>query len=48
MRAVIVTYTLRDGRRGQLHGLMPSTCAALLSAIDLFGDLLRTASARAA
>ncbi len=46
MRAVTVRYTLRDGRRGVLHFIAPSTTDAVLRALDLFGLSLRTVSVR--
>lgn len=41
-------YTLRNGTRGVLDLIASSSCAAILTALDTFGDALRSCSARRA
>lgn len=48
MHLITLAYTLRNGHRGTLTCLAASTTAAILVALDTFGDSLRTASARTA
>lgn len=47
MRAITLRYTLRNGHRGTLLCVACSTVGAVLQAIDVFGDQLRTCSASA-
>ena len=44
MNAYTLRYTLRNGARGVLTMLASSSCAAVITAIDLLGDQLRTCS----
>jgi len=46
MRAYLASYVLRNGQRGELTLIAASSCAAIVQAIDHFGELLRTCSAR--
>ena len=39
-------YTLRNGTRGVLDLIASSSCAAILTALDTFGDRLCSCSAR--
>lgn len=48
MRAITLTYTLRNGHRGTLVCVASSTAAAILIALDVFGPSLRTCGARGA
>ena len=48
MLVISVRYTLRNGARGTLSMIAASTTAAIVCALDLFGDRLRTASASSA
>jgi len=44
--AYSLRYTLRNGARGVLTVLASSSCAAILTALDVFGDALHTCSVR--
>lgn len=48
MNTYFARYTLRDGGRGVLTVIASSSCAAVVVAIDLFGDALRKCSVRPA
>lgn len=45
-QAYTLTYRLRNGAAGRITTQADSSCAAVLQAIDLFGDRLRSCSAR--
>ncbi|MGC4075448.1 MAG: hypothetical protein QM702_00120 [Rubrivivax sp.] len=45
IRIVLVRYSLRNGATGALHILAESTCSAIVTVVDLFGEALRTCSA---
>lgn len=47
MRAITLRYTLRNGHCGTLLCVASSTVGAVLQAIDVFGDQLRSCSASA-
>ena len=46
MKTYLTRYTLRNGTAGVLTLIAASSCAAILIAIDLFGEQLRTCSSR--
>ena len=46
MTTYLARYTLRNGVQGVLTLIAGSSCAAILIAIDIFGEQLRTCSAR--
>lgn len=46
MNAYTLRYTLRNGTRGVLTMLSDSSASAIVQAMDLFGEQLRTCSAR--
>ena len=46
MRAITLTYTLRNGHRGVLLCVASNAAGAVVLALDLFGQQLRTCSAR--
>lgn len=48
VRTYLARYTLRDGARGVLHVIAACSCDAVITAIDTFGEQLRTCSVRAA
>lgn len=48
MRTYLARCTLRNGARTTLHVLATSSCAAILVAIDTFGETLRTCSCKPA
>ena len=48
MNTYFARYTLRNGGRGVLTVIATSSCAAVMVAIDTFGDALRKCSVRPA
>ena len=48
MKRYVARYTLRNGARGVLHVIARSSCDAVITAIDTFGERLRTCSVRPA
>lgn len=48
MKLYRTAYTLRNGARGVLHVIAACSCDAIVTAMDTFGDALRTCSARPA
>lgn len=48
MKTFRTNYGLRNGARGVLLVIATSSCAAIVTAISLFGERLRTCSARPA
>jgi hypothetical protein len=46
MRCYLVTYRLRNGARNTLHLIARSSCDAVITVMDLFGEQLRVCSAR--
>ena len=46
MRVITLAYTLRNGHRGTLTCVARNTAAAVVLALDVFGETLRSASAR--
>lgn len=46
MTTYLARYTLRNGVQGVLTLIAGSSCAAILIAIDTFGEQLRCCSAR--
>lgn len=46
MRMIELRYTLRGGSRGRLMCMSRSTTDAVVIALELWGDALRTCSAR--
>lgn len=46
MRAFLLRYALRNGTRGELTVIERSSCAAIVQALDTFGEALRSCSAR--
>ena len=47
-RHFLARYCLQNGARGTLNVIATHSCDAILIAFDLFGDALRTCSARPA
>jgi hypothetical protein len=47
-RHILVRYTLCNGTRGTLDVIAASSCDGIEIALELFGDALRTCSARPA
>jgi hypothetical protein len=48
MKHYLARYTLRNGARGVLHVVAACSCDAVITAIETFGEALRTCSVRAA
>lgn len=48
MRAITLHYTLRNGHRGTVLCVARSTAGAIVQALEIFGEQLRTCSARPA
>ena len=48
MRTFLARYTLRNGARGVLHVIAACSCDAVVTAIDTFGEQLRTCSVKPA
>jgi hypothetical protein len=48
MKTYLARYTLRDGGRGVLHVIAACSCDVVITAIDTFGESLRTCSVRLA
>jgi len=47
-RRFLARYTLRNGASGTLDVIASHSCDAIVIALDLFGEALRTCSARPA
>lgn len=45
-RHFIARYVLRNGARGSLSVIATDSCAAVIAAMDLFGELLGRVSAK--
>ena len=48
MKVFVTRYRLRNGASGVLRVIAASSCAAIVHAMDLFGDALRCCAARPA
>ena len=46
MKVFVTKYQLRNGASGVLHVIASSSCAAIVYAMDLFGESLRCCAAR--
>lgn len=46
MKRFVARYTLRDGTRGSFHALAACSCDVVITAIDTFGESLRTCCVR--
>lgn len=46
MKTYLARYTLRNGVRGTLTIIATSSCAAILTTLDTFGEQVRCCSAR--